>query len=337
MIYIKLICAFFIAFAFNFLLMPLITKLMKRLKAGQSILRYVDNHESKEGTPTMGGIGFILSASLITFLFCYFDLQSAKLGQICVAVTLSFGLLGFLDDFIKIKFKRNEGLKAYQKVIGQLGIAIIITIFAYNNPFVGSEIYIPFTSIQVNMSWWFIPFCIIVYIAVTNAVNLTDGLDGLVAKTSTVCFTAFFVITMIMMTRASDLGQTVYAQELNSIGYYLATMIGAILAFVWSNANPASIFMGDTGSLAIGAGIASAGIFLQNPLILLILGIMYILSCISVIIQVISFKLFKKRVFLMSPYHHHLQYKGIKESKIVSYYTIITILAAVVTVISYLV
>lgn len=337
MIYIKLICAFFTAFAFNFLLMPLITKLMKRLKAGQSILRYVDNHESKEGTPTMGGIGFIITGSLITFLFCRFDLKSASLGQICVAVTLSFGLLGFLDDFIKIKFKRNEGLKAYQKVIGQLGIAIITTVFAYRNAFIGSQIYIPFTHIQVDLSWWFIPLCIIVYIAVTNAVNLTDGLDGLVAKTSTVCFMAFLVITMIMLAQAQSLGQTIYAQELNSMGYYLSAMIGAILAFIWSNANPASIFMGDTGSLAIGAGLACAAIFLQNILILLILGIMYIVSCISVIIQVISFKLFKKRVFLMSPYHHHLQYKGIKESKIVTYYTIITIIAAVIAVMSYLV
>ena len=263
-----------------------------------------------------------------------FGAMSFTLGAVAVAVTLCYGLIGFLDDFIKVRTKHNQGLKAYQKVIGQAGVAIIVTIFCYRNPYVTSAIAIPFTDITVDLSWGYIPFCFILFIAMTNAVNLTDGLDGLVAKTSTAGFTALAAIIVYMLATVADESNPAYRQQLDSVGVFTFAMIGALLAFIWFNSNPAKIFMGDTGSLSIGGALAVVTVFIKNPFINLLIGIMYVVSCISVIVQVLVYKAKKKRVFLMAPYHHHLEYKGIKESKIVTYYTLITVIGGLIAVIS---
>ena len=233
-----------------------------------------------------------------------------------------------------MRTKHNQGLKAYQKVIGQAGVAIIVTIFCYRNPYVTSAIAIPFTDITVDLSWGYIPFCFILFIAMTNAVNLTDGLDGLVAKTSTAGFTALAAIIVYMLATVADESNPAYRQQLDSVGVFTFAMIGALLAFIWFNSNPAKIFMGDTGSLSIGGALAVVTVFIKNPFINLLIGIMYVVSCISVIVQVLVYKAKKKRVFLMAPYHHHLEYKGIKESKIVTYYTLITVIGGLIAVIS---
>ncbi len=309
---------------------PIVIKLMTRLKVRQTILKYVDKHEGKFGTPTMGGLAFLIAMSVATILFC---MSEHKIGIIAVCTTLAYGILGFLDDFIKVWHKENQGLKAYQKIIGQVGIALIVAVFCYKE--VGSSIILPFTSKTIDLSWGYIPFAMLVFTAMTNAVNLTDGLDGLAGSTSAVVFVFWLVVCWTTMQEWTHLGNVVEQKYYLSLCYFSAAMLGGVMGFVWQNAYPAKIFMGDTGSLTLGGAMACLGLFAKNPLILALVGIMYVISCISVIVQVVYFKATGKRVFLMAPLHHHLEYKGLKESKIVAYYTIITAVACIVAVIGY--
>lgn len=304
----------------------------KRHKAQQNILHYVDNHSDKQGTPTMGGVMFIIPTCIVALCFAGLD---NKFCVVAVTALLAYGILGFLDDFLKVRHKENLGLKAYQKMIGVGGIALILSVFAYQNRFIGSSIVIPYTDITINLGWWFIPLCFLVYIAASNAINLTDGLDGLAGSTSTAAFAAFAVILSFMYYTATNGGDVLYAKELHSLAIFTYAILGGVLAFLWYNSHPASIFMGDTGSLALGGALATIAVFIKNPLIVLIIGIIFVLTSISVIIQVVYFKLTKgKRVFIMAPFHHHLQYKGFKESKIVAFYTIVGILAGVIGILS---
>lgn len=331
---VKLILAILSAFLTALIISPLIIRIMRALKAGQPILEYVDKHEGKSGTPTMGGIIFLLPMIVITLIF---DVGGERSGIVAMAITLSYGLVGLLDDFLKVKSHHNMGLKAYQKVIGQVGIAVIATIYCYKNFFIGTVVNLPFTDKTIDLEWWYIPLCLFVYIATTNAVNLTDGLDGLVAKTSSVNFLFLAVIIYVLYYEANKMGQTFYAKHLESLNYFVGAMLGGMLAFLWQNNYPAKIFMGDTGSLAVGGALASIALFTSQPLIILFIGIMYIVSCISVIVQVMSFKIRKKRVFLIAPYHHHLEYKGVHENRITGFYALITFFMSGVALISVLV
>lgn len=334
MVEIKLMLAIICTFLLGILIAPLILRVMRALKAGQPILEYVDKHEGKSGTPTMGGLIFLIPVSIMVLIFCH-DVERS--GIVAMATALSYGLVGFLDDFLKVKQKHNKGLKVYQKVIGQLGIAVIVTIYCYKNNYIGSSINVPFINKAIDLDWWYIPFCLFVYIAMTNAVNLTDGLDGLVAKTSSVNFLFLAILTYIAYFTAKQMGQTFYAKHLESLMYFAGAMLGGVLAFLWFNNYPAKIFMGDTGSLAMGGALASVALFSSQPLIILLIGIMYIVSCISVIVQVIGFKLTKKRIFLIAPFHHHLEYKGLHENRITGMYATISFLMGAVAVISILI
>lgn len=313
------------AFAVAFLLAAIIAypvlTLMRKLKAGQIVLVYVDKHAGKSGTPTMGGVIFLAAAILTCAIFGGMDYSFCA---VACATAAAYALLGFLDDFIKVRFKHNQGLKAYQKVAGQAGIAVLVTLFCYRNRYISTAISLPFTTAVFDMGWAFIPFTMILFIAVTNAVNLTDGLDGLVAKCSALNFIILTMVCAYMLAVQVPEGDVLLRGQVRSMGLFCSSFAGAVLAFIWLNASPASIFMGDTGSLALGGAITCAAVFLKNPLLLIFIGIMYIVSCISVIVQVAVYKLKGRRVFLMAPFHHHLEYKGIKESKIVTYYTLIT-------------
>lgn len=331
---IKVFLSIIISFVIAMIIAPFVIKLMARLKANQPLLQYVELHKSKSGTPTMGGIIFILPAFVVTLIFARFE----KLSLIAALTMAAYGLLGFLDDFIKVRLRQNLGLKAYQKIIGQAGIGIIVTLFCYYNRFIGSTINIPFTDIVIELGWWYIPFTFLIYIALTNAVNLTDGLDGLASSVSLVYIGAFIAIIFFALKDAEQSGSTLVAKEYSSLLYFAGSVFGGLLAFLWVNSYPASVFMGDTGSLALGGVCSTLAVFSKNPFIILILGIMYVVSCISVIIQVVYFKVSKgKRIFLMAPFHHHLQSKGISESKIVTFYTIITLIAALVSISAFLV
>lgn len=326
--------ALLVAFTISMLIAPLVIRLMRRLKAGQPILSYVEKHSGKSGVPTMGGFIFVLPVFIVMLIFGGIGIT---MGKYASYVMLGYCIIGFLDDYIKVKYKENKGLKAYQKIIGQIAIGTIIAIYAYQNMHINTSIILPFINYSIEFKQYYVPFVIFIFIASTNAVNLTDGLDGLCSSISIIYFAAFTIIILSGLSMAEYYGDILLARQYNSLAVFSSATCGSLLAFYWLNSNPAKIFMGDTGSLAIGSAVACVGVFSNNPLLIIIIGIMYIVSSISVIIQVIYFKLSKgKRVFLMAPYHHHLEYKGYKEWKIVAYYSVITLLAAVVALIDVL-
>lgn len=316
--------AFVICFGVGLAISPFILKLTKKLKAGQNILEYVEEHKVKQGTPTMGGFIFIISCFIVSIFFLKKD---STLALISLVVMLAYGALGFLDDFIKVKFKQNLGLRAYQKIIGQVGIAAIIAVFAYNSGLVSSEVFVPFTANTIDLGIFIIPFIVFVYLALVNSVNLIDGLDGLCGGVSFVNFISFgFLIIMYSQTLNGKL-----IVEQNYLTLICFAVAGAILAFLVLNVYPAKIFMGDTGSLALGGLLASISIFARLELYILIFGIAYVITALSDVLQVIHFKRTKKRIFLMAPLHHHFQKKGMNENKIVFVYIVITAVVCITT------
>lgn len=316
-----------LSFLIALLLGPFVIKLMKKIKARQTILHYVQAHKYKDGTPTMGGFIFILPIVLVSMLF--FE-KNSQLANVLIATTASFGLLGFLDDFLKIRNHQNLGLRAYQKALGQFGISIIISFFAYQSALIGSEIIVPFFGINLNLSIWYVPFTIFVLLAITNSVNLTDGLDGLAGWTSLIYLSFFAILLATNLADIRGLGESVnkiYEQQ--NLLIVVFASIGALLGFLVFNSNPAKIFMGDVGSLALGGLIAGITIFSKFTLLMPIIGFVFVLSTVSVVLQVLHFKRTKKRIFLMAPFHHHLEKKGLKEPKIVVIYVITTIILSV--------
>jgi phospho-N-acetylmuramoyl-pentapeptide-transferase len=326
----KIICVFIAAFAIALLIGAPYIALMKKIKARQTILCYVEQHKDKQGIPTMGGVIFLVAASVASLIFWSGE---KKLAVVALVVTLVYGGIGALDDGIKIVLRRNLGLRAYQKIISQAAVAAIMTYFAYKNPYIGTEIAVPFISRTHDIGWWYIPLAFTAYIAATNCVNLTDGLDGLAGTTVALYLAAIFALITVIYLEKESLGQTFYAQELYNLMIFAAALSGGVVGFLWYNSHKAKIFMGDTGSLALGGACAVLPMMIKNPLAILFVGIMFAVSGISVIVQVLVYKLKKKRVFLMAPFHHHLEMKGYNESKIVSYYGIITAVAGMASII----
>lgn len=319
------ILSFIICFICGLILIPI----LRRFKIGQPILKYVKSHESKSGTPTMGGLFFILP-SVIVFLVL-FGVQG-RLALVSVTIGIAFLIVGFIDDFIKIKFSKNEGLKPYQKILFMVFIALLAGAFTYVNGL--TVFFIPFTSLTVNLGIFSVLIVAIIFIAVTNSVNLTDGLDGLSASVSLIYLISLLAIIIIQKQQFDYL--YVKPKEYEGLILLIASLIGGILAFLIFNIHPAKVFMGDTGSLSLGGIIGAISIFSSNSFYIPILGIMFVISSLSVIIQVAYYKKTKKRVFLMAPFHHHLQLKGISEERIRFYYLIISALMGVICVIFYI-
>lgn len=324
----EILLSFLCCFLLSAVLAPLFLRIARRIKIGQPILSYVEQHSGKQGTPTMGGFIFLIPAAVTSLIF---GVWQSKVAAVVLVGTLAYMTVGFLDDYIKIHFKENKGLKPYQKIIAQLAIAFALSWFNYKNFNVGDGVYIPFLKQHVSFSWWYVPFCMTVYLAATNAVNLTDGLDGLAASSSSVYMLFFLIIGVSVYSSAQNSGSVLYAAEIGKVNVFIASLIGGLLLFLILNANPAKIFMGDTGSLALGGAAASVATVLRQPLIILTVGAVFVWSALSVIIQVAVFRIKKKRVFLMAPFHHHLELKGMSESKIAVLYSAVTALMGAVT------
>lgn len=307
------------------MLVPMNIALVKKLKAGQPILSYVDNHMAKQGTPTMGGVAITL-ALLSSLLFVRHGDMTA---YIILVITVGYALIGFLDDFIKVRYRNNKGLSPIQKIVFQLLLAVIISLYAYFSPEVGSAVYAPFAPKSIELKYFAPIYYVFVFVAFTNSVNLTDGLDGLAA--SVTATNALFCCVM--------LGVAYFAGVLVGDGVFnmivlCAALCGSLFAFLFFNTHPARIFMGDTGSLALGGFLACIAVLGKMSLSMLLVGVMYIVTCLSVIIQVVVFKLTHgKRVFKMAPLHHHFERKGVFEGKIAVAYTLATFVCGVVTVV----
>lgn len=316
-----------LGFVISAVLCPFVIKLVKKWKGEQTILEYVDAHAHKKGTATMGGMAFIF-ATIVAILPLVGG--HTRLASIVLVSMLGYGLLGFLDDFIKVKMKQNLGLRAYQKVIGQVGIAVLIAVFAYLSPLVGSSVRIPFSDIEINLYWGIIPFIVLFFVAFTNSVNLTDGLDGLATGVTLAYLFGFIGILAVTITKMENSGESlVLINEYKNILYLSGGFAGSLLAFLMFNGYPAKVFMGDTGSLAIGGFLSAMAVLTREYLLVPILGLMFVVDCASVIIQVLVYKRTKKRVFLMAPLHHHFEKKGSYETKIVTIYILITLFISV--------
>lgn len=321
---ISVLCGFLAAFAVCVLLLPLNIYLVKRLKAGQPILSYVDNHKSKQGTPTMGGVSVVLA--LLTSLI--WTSHTDKGTYIILVITVGYALVGFIDDFIKVRFKNNKGLSPVQKIVFQLMLAAIISVYAYYKEGIGSTVFAPFAPKEIELGYFAPIYYILVFIAFTNSVNLTDGLDGLAG--SVTATNAFMCCAMLGIAFFSGVMATDLTADMMIL---CAALCGCLCAFLCYNTHPAKIFMGDTGSLALGGFLACVAVLGKMSLSMLLIGIMYIATSLSVIIQVAVFKITKgKRVFLMAPLHHHFERKGVFEGKIVVLYTLVTFVAGIITV-----
>ena len=309
---------------------PLVISLIKREKVKQVILGYVEAHSQKAGTPTMGGIIFLISISIVS-LICFRG--ESSLAKFAVVVFLAYGLVGFLDDFLKFKFKRNLGLRAYQKIIFQLAISLIVGWYVYKSSLISSVLVVPFMTYTIDIGAWIVPLVAIIYLATTNAVNLTDGLDGLASSTVMTYMFSFAMLMLVLMQTIFASHSQIFMVEMQNLLSLSLVTVGAMMSFLVFNCFPAKIFMGDTGSLALGSLVASVGVFSGMSLYIPILGIMFVLSAVSVIVQVAYYKLTKRRIFLMAPLHHHFEKKGVHEVRITICYTLITLFIGALVVV----
>jgi len=249
---------------------PVIIPVLKRLKFGQTVREEgPQTHLKKSGTPTMGGIMFIPSILIATFLFSNRNYDFVLVASL---VMLGYGVIGFLDDFIKVVMKRSLGLRAYQKIIGQVGIAVIFAFFAYHHPDIGSKVIIPFVNTEWDLGIWYIPFIVFVVVGTVNSVNLNDGLDGLCAGVTLIYSAAFSIIMFYASSLAFDSGAHYYGINLQNMMVFAGAVTGACLGFLRFNSYPAQVFMGDTGSLALGGAVAMMAIMYRLPLLLPIMG-----------------------------------------------------------------
>ena len=328
---VRAIFAFFLAFFITLYLMPKFIKWAKE-KATQPILEYVENHNHKKDTPTMGGIVFISSALFATVLFA----KPNFFVILAIITALGFMLIGMIDDFGKVTKKDNKaGLSAKQKFILQwiLGFFISIALYIYG---FDTDLYVPFYKHPVfNMSFFAVLFWAFVIVGMSNAVNLTDGLDGLAAIPSVFSFLTLLLFSYI-------LGNFYFSRYLlfpfeNGIGeltIFASAMIGAILGFLWYNASPAHIFMGDSGSLSIGASIGYMAVVTKTEILLVLIGFIFVMETLSVILQVGSFKTRGKRIFKMAPIHHHFELKGWSENQVTIRFWIIALITNIIAILS---
>lgn len=302
---------------------------LRKIKAGQPVLKYVKEHKGKEGTPTMGGLFFIIPTAVIFFIF---GGTNGRTALVALSVGLAFMIVGFVDDYIKVKSGHNEGLKPYQKILFQLAIASVAGAFCYVNRI--TEYYIPLTTYKVDLGVFTIPLSAFIFIATTNCVNLTDGLDGLAGGVSGIYLLLLSFIISAEVTFFS--GGALTTEEYGYMELLSFILAFSIFGFLVFNVNKAKVFMGDTGSLSLGGFIAGLSVFSSNGFLVAVAGITSVFSGISVIIQVAHYKRTKRRVFLMAPFHHHLQLRGFSESRISYVYALITAVLGIISLLCFL-
>ena len=310
-----------LSFAVTVILGIIIVPILRKLKVGQ-IERDdgPESHLKKQGTPTMGGIIIMLGIVIVTIAaYIYYrnvDIELAKNLLPILGLTIGFGVIGFIDDFKKLVLKNTKGLKPSLKMLGLLIISVAYIMYLIKGLNIGTETYIPILKQYINIPIYaYIPFSILVILATTNAVNLTDGIDGLSSSVCTIIITCLTII-------ATTLG-------VKEIVIFGAIVIGAVLGFLMFNIHPAKVFMGDTGSLFLGGVISGIALYLKMPLILILIALIPVIETLSVIIQVTYFKKTGKRVFKMAPIHHHLELSGWRENQVVMLFSIITLVVCV--------
>ena len=308
----SLLMAAVIAAGFVLVTGPFFIPELHKLKFGQSIREEgPKSHQAKSGTPTMGGIMIILGITLGTVAVAPLSTEI----MLALFIMLGHFVLGFLDDYIKVVKKRNLGLKAKQKMLGQIIIAVVTMVIGTRMLGIDTSVWLPVANTSVNIGIGYYFLVLFVMVGASNAVNLTDGLDGLASGTMAIAASAYAAVCLL-------LGH-------NDLAVFCVAIVGACLAFLRFNAHPAKVFMGDTGSLALGGAFAAVGIITHTEVLLAVIGLIFVCEALSVIIQVISFKTTGKRVFRMSPIHHHFELGGWSEWKVVFVFWAVGLLASV--------
>ncbi|MCP3031103.1 phospho-N-acetylmuramoyl-pentapeptide-transferase [Halobacillus sp. A1] len=307
-----------LSFILTVVISPITIPFLRRLKFGQSIREEgPKSHQKKSGTPTMGGVMILIAITLTTIISSIWFIPNPSQVHLFIVlfVLVGYGLLGFLDDYIKVALKRNMGLNSKQKMLGQIIIAVIVYFILEQNGF-STYIEIPGTSMELELGFGYALLILVMLVGGSNAVNLTDGLDGLLAGTAAIAFGAFGILA--------------WMEEGNvEVAVFSLAVVGSLLGFLVFNAHPAKVFMGDTGSLALGGAIAMVAILTKLELLLVIIGGVFVIETLSVILQVASFKTTGKRIFKMSPLHHHYELKGWTEWRVVTTFWTVGFLFAV--------
>ena len=315
----SLMCSFLFSIVIGIILVPL----LKKLKAGQSLSIYLsERHKSKNGTPTMGGLIFIIPTIIITIILIAIKKITITHNFLIIIFTfIGYSLIGFIDDYLIIVRHNNKGLSESTKLLMQV---IISVVFFYLFMRSGNEplLWIHTLNIKINIGWYYGLFILLVLVASSNAVNLTDGLDGLAGGLSIIAFLAFGIITW----------NTGWLEGYEDIAIFIFILIGSLLGFLLFNLNPAKVFMGDTGSLALGATLGSLAIITRHELLLIIIGIVFVLETLSCVIQRLYYKFTKKRIFPMTPIHHTFEKLGWKEIDIVRLFWVIGLIGAMVSI-----
>ena len=298
-----------IAFAISAVLGPIVIPFLRRLKVGQTERAELESHLKKNGTPTMGGL-MILASIIVTSLFYIQDYP--KIIPI-LFMTVGFGVIGFFDDYLKVVLRRSDGLLPWQKMLGQLVVTTVFAVYMVRYSGVSLTMLIPFSGgLYLNLGWLAIPLMYVAVIGTVNGVNFTDGVDGLASSVTVIVATFFSVVAI-----GTDAG----------IEPITCAVAGALLGFLLFNVHPASVFMGDTGSLALGGFVIAAAYMMQMPLFIIIVGLIYLVEVLSVMIQVTYFKKTGgKRIFRMAPIHHHFELGGWSETRVVAVFSIVTAL-----------
>ena len=306
-----------IAFAISAVLGPIVIPFLRRLKVGQTERKELESHLKKNGTPTMGGL-MILASIIITSLFYMKDYP--KIIPI-LFMTVGFGIIGFLDDFLKVVLRRSDGLLPWQKMLGQILVTTVFAVYMVRYSGISLTMLIPFSNgLYLNLGWFAIPLLYVAVIGTVNGVNFTDGLDGLASSVTVIVATFFSVVAI-----GTNAG----------IEPITCAVVGALLGFLLFNVYPASVFMGDTGSLALGGFVVATAYMMQMPLFIIIVGLIYLVEVLSVIIQVTYFKRTGgKRIFRMAPIHHHFELGGWSETRVVAVFSIVTALLCMLALIA---
>ena len=322
------------ALILSFLLGPSMIAWLRRLKVGQQVRDDgPKTHLSKQGTPTMGGL--LIIAALVSSVLLWSDLTN-KYVWVVLFATLAFGGIGFWDDYLKVVKKQSTGLRAYQKFGLQVAASLVIGIFLfkYSGDREATYLSVPFMkSFLLNLGWFYIPFVAVVIVGSSNAVNLTDGLDGLAIGLVGIAAAANAVIVYLGGNKIiADYLKILYISGSGELVIFCGAMVGASLGFLWYNTHPAEVFMGDVGSLSLGGALGTLAVVTKHELILVITGGIFVMETVSVALQVASFKLTGKRIFRMAPIHHHFEQIGWPESKVIVRFWIIGIILALISI-----
>ncbi|MCB9773503.1 MAG: phospho-N-acetylmuramoyl-pentapeptide-transferase [Nitrospiraceae bacterium] len=328
----RIIYAAVTAFLIVFFLAPPMIKKLQTLKLGQKIRTDgPQSHLGKSGTPTMGGLLIIFSVLLSTVLWA--DISNFYVWLVLLSL-VGFGMIGFVDDYIKILRGQSKGLTATQKIVGQLGVALGIGLFFYLSPGYSTELSVPFfKNFTPDLGVFYIPFAVLVIVGCSNAVNLTDGLDGLAVGPVIISAMAYSVVAWAVGNKlVSEYLLVPHIEGAGELAILTASIVGAGLGFLWFNTYPASVFMGDVGSLPLGAALGTVAVVCKHELLLILVGGVFVMEAVSVIFQVASFKSRGKRIFLMAPLHHHFELKGWEEPKVVVRLWIIAIILGLLSI-----